>query len=270
MSSSVPSLDRGLAIVEAVASALTGLGTMALTRQLGIPRNSVFRLTQGLLDQGWLRRDRDTQRFHLGHRLLGLFSGWQSSLLAVALTHLHPLRDQVHETVLIGQRQGDELCILDQVLGTHPFKYQIDAGSRVPLHCTAPGKALLAALPREERQQLLARLELHAYTVHSITDPDQLERACLRYRKQGWACDASEILAGCHCVAAAVTDASGYPIAAIWATGPAQRLPSEDFPRLGALLQQCAAAISADLSAGASVQPLPRREWQQDPPAQPG
>jgi DNA-binding IclR family transcriptional regulator len=151
---------------------------------------------------------------------------------------------------LIGTLAGGEFIVLDQVLGSHPFKFSVDAGTRLPLHTAAPAKALLAWLPEAEREALIARIEFQRFTTTTITSASGYKRELKEVRKQGYATDRSEQLSGIHCVAAPVFGRHGYPVGAVWTTGPADRIPASDLPRVGDLLAARVKVISGRLGHG--------------------
>jgi len=244
----VPNLERALRLLEYLADR-PGAGVSRIAEDLGIPKNSAFRIAMTLLRRGYLGRDGATKGFFLSRKLLalGYAATDRHTVVENALDVMRELRDRTRETVLLGTLVGREGVVLEQVFGLHPFKFMVDAGTRFSLHTSAPGKALLAFLPEGEREEVLRGLRLVRYNPRSITTLPALRRELERVRRQGYAVDRAEEIEGCHCVGAPVLDARGWPAAALWVTGPANRMPASSFPSLGRLVGEGAGRISRRL-----------------------
>ena len=109
---------------------------------------------------------------------------------------------------------GDAVVYIHKEEGTVAVKMTAQLGSRRPLHCTALGKAYLAALPDQELEARLAGLELTRFTASTITDPAAMAAELGRVRERGWAVDAEEVEEGVYCLGAAVRDHRQLPVAA--------------------------------------------------------
>ncbi|MDY7107437.1 MAG: IclR family transcriptional regulator [Planctomycetota bacterium] len=244
----VPNLDRALSVLELLADHPGGLKLAEITRELRCPKNSVFRVTMTLLDRGYVSREARTKVFRLSRRLLTLGHEMLSEkpIVPTALDIMRECRDEVRETVLIGTIVQTSCVVLEQVLGTHPFKFSVDLGTRLHLHVSAPGKALLAHLPEHEREALLGRLEMVRFNERTITSRRALRTELKGVRECGFSLDRAEQLRGIVCVGAPVLDRHGYPIAAIWTTGPSDRLSEDQYAEVGDIIRRHARAISAE------------------------
>lgn len=248
----VPNLERALGILELLAQHPAGLGLSDIAQVLNVSKNSVFRITQTLLAHGYLQRDDETRHFALTHKMLmlGYSALSEHNVVEMALDIMRELRDAVKETVLIGALAGTEGVVLEQVPGSHPFKFMVDPGTHFPLHADAPGKAMLAFLPNGEAERILRRTTLTRFTSRTITDVQTLLNEMRRIRECGYALDRAEMIEGCHCVSAPVLNHHGYPVAAIWTTGPADRLREGDFAAVGRQVAEHAKRISRRLGDG--------------------
>ena len=121
---SVPALDRTLDILELLSSADKGLSLSALSQQLDLPKNAVFRITQTLMARGYLDRDAKTKEFELTSKLMRIasFRANRLSLPELALKEMKALRDQTRETVQLGTLSGNEGVIIEQVEGLEPLR----------------------------------------------------------------------------------------------------------------------------------------------------
>lgn len=248
----VPNLERGLLIMEHLMNFPQGLQQSEIASQLRFSRTSVFRVTMTLLEHGYLVRDPETKALRLSRKLIAMGNRalGEDNLVAVSLDILKKLRDAVKETVLIGTIVDCELVVLGQVLGSLPFKFSVDLGARLPIHTAAPGKAILANLAGGECRQIVDQMPFTRFNERTITSAGAFLRELETVREKGFALDQCEQLHGIHCVAAPVFNRHGYPIAAAWITGPADRIRTEDFERVGELVKAHTTMISERLGHG--------------------
>lgn len=242
----VPSLDRALSILELVAREPRGLIVSEVARRLQLPKNAAFRIMVTLHARGYLERDPLSKAYRLSRRLLSLayMAIDEHNLIEKSLDVMRQLRDQTGETALIGTLGYDHGLVLEQVPSSHPVKCLVAIGHRFPLHTAAPGKALLAFLPEQERQAYLERIPFTRFNERTITDPEQFAQELAEVRRRGFAVDRGEELEGLHCVAAPIFNHRGYPLASIWITGPAERLRLELFDPMASYVMEAAAEIS--------------------------
>lgn len=248
----VPNLERGLQILELLLDYPGGLPQSEIAALLRCSKTSVYRITMTLLEHGYLHRDEETKSLRLSRKLVAMGSRTLADpdLMSISVDVLKHLRDLVKETALIGTIVETELVVLEQVLGSHPFKFSVDLGTRLPLHTAAPGKAILAFLPESESAGMLRRIPFTRFTDRTLGDAKELRRDLARVAVSGYAVDRGEQLTGIHCVAAPIFNRHGYPIAAIWITGPADRVPARELDSVGALVSAQARVISARLGHG--------------------
>lgn len=255
---SVPNLERALRILELLPDYPAGLSQSELAARLRCAKTSIFRITSTLLEWGYLERKEDQRSLLLSRKLLALGTRalHERDLIGTAIGVMRELRDRLKETVLIGTLAGGEFIVLEQVLGSHPFKFSVDAGARLPLHTAAPAKALIAYLPEREREALIARIGFVRFNSATITNAPRYRRELAGVRRLGYAVDRGEQLSGIHCVAAPVLGRHGYPIASIWTTGPSDRMRGEDLAAVGERVAAEVATVSARLGYEAP------RSWQ--------
>lgn len=129
---------------------------------------------------------------------------------------------------LIAERDGAGITLY-QATGDHDDATPTHVGSVEELHCTAAGKAFLAALPDDRARELLDAAELTAYTDRTITDRDELWAELDAIRERGVAFDDAERYEGVRCVAAAITDENDDLLGAISVSGAADRLTGERY-----------------------------------------
>ncbi len=243
----VPSLERGLLILEHLARRGEGQGISDIAAALGYPLNSVFRVANTLLKHGYVERHPHSKKFFITRKPYSLAcgNGAARTLMESALDPMRALRDRLKETVVVSLIDRGEGLILEQVPGLHPFRFVCEPGTRQALHAAASTKAILAFLPDAEREALLARHRFTALTRRTIAGRAAFAAELSRVRSRGYAVDRGEALEGVHCVAAPVRDRRGRAFAAVTVTGPSQRMPEKDFAAVGRRVRECASRISA-------------------------
>lgn len=234
----VPALQRGLALLEHLAAEPAGATLSELGAALDLSPTSVFRLAGALGELGYLSRDEKTKRFAVTQKLLRLgqpHSG-SRSLVECAIEPMRTVLRATGETTQLCCRTEAFCVVVEQLPALHPFKYIVDLGSRPPVYCCAPGKAMLAFLPDDELEATLARIKFERHTARTITSRRALLAELERVRAKGYAVDCDEHFEGVHCVAAPLLDRHGHTIAAITIAGPAARIPESKFDRYGQVI----------------------------------
>ncbi|GAA0641155.1 IclR family transcriptional regulator [Streptomyces thermocarboxydovorans] len=244
----VPAVTRALDILELF---LDGDGTLSapeIVRKLQLPRTTVHELVTTLAARKYLVPVSDQPgRYRLGVRpyQLGARYAEQLDLAAEGRQVAQAVAETCDETVHVAILEDTDVIYIAKVDSTHAVRMVSAAGRRLPAHCTAVGKMLLASLPEEE---LTARIpdgaELAAMTPNSITDPAALREALAGIRTRGIAVETRESNPDVSCVAAPVRDRTGEVVAALSISVPMSRWSEER----RAELAQLAAKGAADLS----------------------
>ena len=217
-----------------------------LAESLGVSRNSVFRITSTLHAKGYLVRDERTKRFTLGRVLLrlGYAAVGAGNLVERCLDLMRELRDTTRESTFLGVLAGADGVVLEQLPGLHPVKFLVDVGTRFPLNTSAPAKAMMAALPEAEREAIVAQMPFAPFNNFTITTREAYRAELAIARARGYAVDHAEEIEGVHCVGAAVLDHRDRPVAGVWVTGPANRMPAERFDEMGHTVAAYALSMS--------------------------
>src|SRR6056297_1544093 len=244
---SVPNLHRGMAVLEYLAANRKSVTLSELTERLGFPSASVFRIANALTEMGYLSRDPATKRFTLTNRMLRLGQphSHDRGLVESALPAMRGLRKLTGETTQLCCLVDRDIVIIEQLLATHPFKYSVDLGASCPCYSSAPGKAMVAFLPDDEREELIVRLRFKRFTDTTITTREAFRAELEKIIAKGYAIDIAEGLEGIRCVAAPILDRGGSPVGAITIAGPSSRILDSDFDQLGRRVAEAAADAQA-------------------------
>lgn len=243
LTGSVQSVDRALALLEALAQAETPLGVGDVAERTGLPQGTAHRLLHSLQVRGYVRRDA-SRKYALGTAVLRLGDAAQRSLARSARPYLTQLVEASGETANLAVLEGDDVVYVAQVSSPHTLRMFAEVGRHVPPHSTAVGKVLLAALPRARAIALLRRTGLARRTPATITDLALFERELDRVREQGWAADEEEQELGVRCVAVPVLGTGDQVVAAISLSGPAERFDGGDDPGLVETMQGVSRSFS--------------------------
>lgn len=230
-----PALERGMKILEGLATQPRGATLAEISAELEAPKNSTLRLLQTLVSCGYVAREHSPPRYRLTGKLLHIAHPRVHgvSLVQCSLDAMRVLRDQIGETVQLGVPTGDEGVIIEKLESTSAIRIGVEIGLRFALHNNAPGKVLLAYRPEGERDATIRRIKLNRFTDRTITTRSKLKEECDRILEQGYSTDWGEADEGIHCVAAPIHDPQGTLIATVWVSGIAGRMPKKIFPAVG-------------------------------------
>lgn len=219
-------LSRGLDILELLAKAPHSMGVTELAESLELDKSTVHRLLTTLTKRGYARQDTRLRRYTLGAQALVLHDAFQAQIGVQQLCRplLREMTDITGETSHLAILSGANIVFLDWICTPEVMGVRTVVGRSEPIHCTALGKALLAALPEEERKKLLQDIRLTAYTDKTPVTLAAVEKDLQASIIRGWTLDNEEFLLGVRCLAAVVLDSTGYPVAALGISGPATRL----------------------------------------------
>ena len=142
------------------------------------------------------------------------------------------LRDKSRMTTALAvlSEEQNRGVILAAFPGTGDHAYVPRVGFHFHLHPTAPGKAILAILPKDQQAELLSRLNFRKFTAKTVRDAESLKRDLNKCRERGYAIDVGEYAEGINCLGTCVCNQEGEPIAAIWMTAHSLDLPEDAFP----------------------------------------
>jgi DNA-binding IclR family transcriptional regulator len=231
---------RAIAVLSAFDGEHRCLTLSQLSRRSGLPLATVHRLAADLVEGRLLVR-RGDGRYEIGARMwrLGLLAP-ATDLRELALPHLQDLVAATGHTVHLAVLDGAGALLIERLAGTKTLPTRHSPGGRLPLHCTAVGKALLAYAPAPLVEEVMGDLRRH--TAYTVTDARVLHRQLDQIRRTGLARSAQEHRLGVSSVAVPVNGHEGV-VAAIGLLAP---LTSPRLPDALPHLRAAAASVSAD------------------------
>ncbi len=241
-------IDRIMHILKCFDDAHPVLGVSQIAGMVGLHRATTHRLMTALATAGFLERVPGSDKYRLGTRLLemGLSILRRLDFRQEALSHMRELVERFGEVCDLGILDGDKVLYIDVLPSRYPIAVSVSTGLRLPAHCTASGKAILAFLPLQEVDALL-RDPLPRLTEHTVTSKAAFLQQLEEIRRRGWALDDEETEIGVRAVAVPIRDITGRAIASIGIPGPTGRMGSDRMEEMGAALLEAARAVSARL-----------------------
>jgi DNA-binding IclR family transcriptional regulator len=200
-------VPKALRVLETVAGRKRALSIAEIAAALGLPQPTAHRIVGVLERLGFLGREPGRRRIVEGARLVGLGLDTLQAAASSGSRHavLAALAKKTGESCNLGVLAGGHVVYVDRVESQWPLGLRFEPGSRVPLHCTAIGKLLLAQLSAAALDAQLANGPLTRYTATTITDARRLRGELARIRRQGYSTDNQEFMSGVVCIAVPVS-----------------------------------------------------------------
>lgn len=246
----VPALDRGLRILSLLAEHGGGMRVSEIARLLDLPRSATYELIHTLVHHYAVTMSEGGE-VTLGPQTLALGSAFERRLdfNAIATSTARAVMEETGETVQVGVLDGRSVLYVAKADSRHLVRLVSTVGARLPAHCTALGKVLLANLPEAELAARLGSVELEALTERSLTNAGFLASHLAEVRTQGFATEECESNPDVACVAAPVWDARRGNVAAISISVPMVRVSSERMETMRRIVMTGATQISLQLGA---------------------
>ena len=235
-------LAKGIAVLNTVGEAQKAMRFSEIVKATGIPKGTVHRLLSALVEHRLLRYDAESQTYKLGLRLFELANMvWEDfDLRSAADPEMVRLRDLTGETIRLVILDGTEVVYIDQKGSKEELSVRYAVGARVPVHCSAAGKAMLSYLEPDKRALALDQLSFSPLTPRTIMDISEFKAQLDLTEVRGYAIDNEEQITGLRSVSAPILNRWGRPMAAVTITGPTHRLSIDKLHSYGRdLIEAC-------------------------------
>lgn len=249
MSNGTQSIDRALNVLNTFDDDHPTRTLTELVDELGLNKTTIFRILAALENAGYIEKTLNSE-YRLGSELIAL--GGRAA-------RANPLRDAAHpylkqltaltgetttlEVIRDGQNGEQFMLVIDEVLGKHLVGITQYIGTRLPIHATSTGKAILAYMPPDVLQNYL-RFPRATLTNATITAESDFIMALQGVQTAGYALVGGELEEGLVAVGAPIFDTSGHPTAAISLVGPSVRLSKQLASTYSTVVIQTAKQIS--------------------------
>ncbi len=249
-------VPKALRVLEEVASRRHPLAVSEIAATLDLPPPTAHRIVTMLERLGFLGREPGRRRVIEGERLVRLGLDTLQAAAGSGTRHaiLATLAARTGESCNLGVVADGQVVYIDRVESQWPLGLRFEAGSRVPLHCTAIGKLMLSQMPEEMLESHLAGGGLARYTTGTITDAKRLRAELARIRRQGYSIDNQEFMSGVVCLAVPVAGPRDGRVCAGLAISAAQaRVTLAGVKRYLPDLREAAGRIARELAGEAVV-----------------
>lgn len=209
--SQVQVIARAAAILRALEDAPHGLSLGQIARKVTLARSTVQRIVAALEAEKLLIAATPTGRVRLGPALLRLAASVETDFVSLARPYLRELSTNLHETVDLSALRKAQMVFIDQTVGSQRLRTVSAVGEIFPLHCSAPGKAVLAGMSDAEVERLIGQ-NFEPRTPHTITNLAQLLAELRTVRACGIAYDREEHTLGISAAAVALRDPLGNAV----------------------------------------------------------
>lgn len=203
-------------------------GVRELAEDLGIGKSSVQRILVTLASEGFVKKNKETNKYELGVSVLQLSSIvlGHLDLHNEALPIIKKLVEKCKETSHLAVLDDLQVIYLCKVEGTEPVKMTTYSGLHNPAYSTSSGKLLLAYSDPSQIELVLSR-GLKKHTPDTITDPDKFRKELAEIYERGYSISNGELRQGVTSVSAPVKNYTGQVVAAINFVGPSHRLSTQ-------------------------------------------
>ena len=251
----VQSVERAFAILSCFSLRRPELSLGQISELTALPKPTAFRLLSVLERVRFVERTPDGQRYQVGIRAFELGSVFLAhrSLESIARPVMERLTARHGLTCNLALLDEGQVVYVATTPPAGPMRYTPIIGYRHYVHCSALGKALVAALPEEEVRSILAQHGMPALSSHTITDPEAFLAHLARVRRQGYAMDEQEGALGFCCLAVPIHDHLGRVGAAMSLSGASPQFSRQAIPLLAQSLREGALEISRQL--GGATEP---------------
>jgi DNA-binding IclR family transcriptional regulator len=239
------SIDRGAQLLALVLEADAPRGLGELAADAGLPKSTASRLLGALERNGLVEQEGLRGAFRAGP-VMARFAGRGLSarrLVELSERPMAALADATGETINVAVARPLGVEHLAQVESRHYLGTSDWVGRRVPFHCSANGKVLLAF----DAAGAAAQSPLEALTSKTIVEPALLSAELRTVRRDGYATAVDELELGLSAVAAPVLDETGRAVAALSISGPTLRLSPRRVAELRPIVIKQARALGEQL-----------------------
>ena len=215
-------IDRGLDILEQLATAENGMSIAELTEITQLPKSTIHRILSTYADRHYVEKNEETNVYCLGYKNVEIASLYLNKI--ILKTEAAPIMRELATTLgctsYLGVLEQNEVMYLEKAEQFNSLRLYTHIGKREPVYCTALGKVLASSLPEDELRVLLRHLSFIPYTPNTINNSSDFEKEVDFVHQNGYAVDHEEHTLGSSCVAIPIYDYTRNIMAAMSVSGP--------------------------------------------------
>lgn len=244
----VQSVDKAICLLNEMAEARRPLSLGELALRCDYPKSTVHGLVSSLRKGGLVHQSDQDGKYSLGLRLFELGNLVRESwnILDQVRPYMQNIAIQTGESVDLAILDGREVLIIGHEDANNNLRVVTTVGARLPLFCTALGKALLAGLPDTEARRMIQGQTLVSYTPHTTTKASRLIAEIASIRDGGDSIENGEYRIGLRAVASLIHTPEGTPHYALGVTGMFYGIETEAFQKASLLVRRTAEILSEE------------------------
>ncbi|MBA7535678.1 HTH-type transcriptional regulator XynR [subsurface metagenome] len=230
------SIEKSIKILNLLSNAKESVKVSEICSKLLLPKSTVHRILNVLLNHSLVSKEKDTSKYRLGFQVLKYANSFNDSFdfREIARPILKNICKETDlTTYLTGWYDGHSICIdsirPSRVISTH---FSVEINKEMPFHCTSSSKVILAYQSPEEIKRVIYEQPLKKYTPKTIVDPKKMEEQLSKIKENGFAICDEELESGVKAVAVPIRNIYGKVIASITIVGLANRIHSNNIGRL--------------------------------------
>ncbi len=233
----VKGVKRALIVLSCFTLDVPELSLIEICERTGLPKATAHRLLATLAQSDFVVQDATTSKYRLGYKMMvmGAIARSQINYLNKAEPIFRELVPQIDETIAVASLDGNHHVCTLVVEPERPVRVTTTIGTRRPCYFGSAGLVLLAYQPSSVLDEILPSDKLEAFTVWSITDPDEYRRRLNSVREHGYGIEKGEAFPDVTALAAPIFDHQGTLVAAASIVAPTHRVPDD---RIGDLLKK--------------------------------
>lgn len=223
------------------------LGVTEISNMTKLHKSTAFNLIATLEHLGVLEKEHVGGKYKLGMELFRLGTMVNSNVRLICFPYLERLVETFSETVNLVARDNLMVLYLEKIESPHSMRIGTKEGQRLPMHCTAVGKAIMSTLMDSELELIIDNLQFIKFTDYTLKTSEELWNQLKDAKQKGYAEDIQEYETGLICVAAPIRDYTGKANFAISVSGPNSRMTKEFRDKIGKTLVEITNEISKKL-----------------------
>lgn len=213
----VNSLAKGLKLLRSFDETATDLSLGELVKRTGLEKSAVQRLVNTLHIEGMLDKDPVTKRFSPSHAWLEMayVYFWSDPLVRLAMPKLIELSHRLGATVNLAELSGDHVLYASRIPGKSSNFSSTIVGRRLPVLCTAAGRAILSTRPADVRNTLVDSWSLQQFTPETTLDRSVIRSSIDEAERLGYAQTRNQMILNQTGIAAPIRGTDGVASAAV-------------------------------------------------------
>lgn len=226
------------------------MGTLELSKKLGIHKSTVSRLLRLLTDHNFLQQNPETKKYLLGRSAAeignAVIKSLNNSIVSISQPYLNNLCEEIGESVALEMLSGTDVVLASHVEGQQHIRFSFKLGEQVPINVAAGAKSILAFSEKDFVNQCL-RKKFVRFNDNTIISKKKYRELLEEVKRTGVAFDRGERYEDSHALATPIFNHEGAPVAAVVIAGPAFRMTPAFFKEAIVPLKKTSAEISQRL-----------------------